>query len=264
MDLRSGGGAFLAKGTSAVIHIGRCARGEEDMSLYAKSVISIFFLVVGLITMVAMLTLMGRTERKTSGAFLRRLHKGAGALFAVMFLVISYFCLQYVEMASDGLSTRAVFHGVLALTLFVVLALKISIVRFFKQFLRYVPGLGMTVFGLAFIVFFTSAGYFFLVTEKTTVAGEADSGVSGPSSVGRGQALFDNQCSFCHFADRTDSKMGPGLKGVLKGETLPASGRPATPENVTQQLLNPYQNMPSFTSMSEQEIEDLLVYLKTL
>ncbi len=235
------------------------------MSPYAKSVISIFFLVVGLITMVAMLTLMGRTERKTSGAFLRRLHKGAGALFAVMFLVISYFCLQYVKTAGDGLSTRAVFHGVLALALFFILALKLSIARFYKQFIRYVPALGMTVFGLAFIVFFTSAGYFFLVTEKTTVAGEADSEISGPSSVGRGQALFDNQCSFCHYADRTDSKMGPGLKGVLKGETLPASGRLATPENVTRQLLNPYKNMPSFKStLSEPQIKALVAYLKTL
>jgi cytochrome c2 len=214
--------------------------------------------------MVAMLTLMGRTERKTSGAFLRKLHKGAGALFALMFLVISYFCLHYVEMAGDGLSTRAVFHGVLALALFFILALKLSIARFYKQFLRYVPGLGMTVFGLAFIVFFTSAGYFFLVTEKATVAGEAVSEISESSSVKRGQGFFDKQCSFCHYADRTDSKMGPGLKGVLKGEMLPVSGRPATPENVTQQLLSPYQNMPSFTSMSEQEVKDLLAYLKTL
>jgi mono/diheme cytochrome c family protein len=123
----------------------------------------------------------------------------------------------------------------------------------------------MTVFGLAFIVFLTSAGYFFLVTEKTTVAGEADSGVSESSGVERGQGLFDKQCSFCHFADRTDSKMGPGLKGVLRGETLPVSGKPATPENVTQQLLNPYKNMPSFkATLSEQEIEYLVAYLKTL
>ncbi|MGB2981384.1 MAG: cytochrome c [Candidatus Zixiibacteriota bacterium] len=235
------------------------------MSLYTKSVVAVFFLLLGLVAVICMLTLMGRAERKIGATLLRRLHKIAGAVFAVMYLVIRYFCLHYVEMAGDGLSTRAVFHGVLGLALFFILALKISIVQFYKQFLRYVPGLGMTVFGLAFAVFFTSAGYFFLVTEKTTVAGEADSEVSGTSSVGRGQALFDKQCSFCHFADRTDSKMGPSLKGVLKGETLPASGRPATPENVTRQLLNPYKNMPSFkTTLSEQQIEYLVAYLKTL
>ena len=235
------------------------------MAFHAKSILAIFFLATGLVAVICMLTLMGRTERKVSATFLRKMHKGAGVLFALMFLVISYFCLQYVKTAGDGLSTRAVFHGVLSLSLFFVLALKLSIARFYKQFIRYVPGLGMTVFGLAFIVFLTSAGYFFLVTEEITVAGETDSEVSGPSSVGRGQALFDNQCSFCHYADRIDSKMGPGLKGVLKGETLPASGRPATPENVTRQLLSPYQNMPSFKStLSEQQIRYLVAYLKTL
>jgi cytochrome c2 len=178
--------------------------------------------------------------------------------------LISYFCLQYVKMAGDGLSTRAMFHGVLALALFFILALKLSIVQFYKQFLRYVPGLGMTVLGLAFAVFSTSAGYFFLVTEKTTVAGETTSEVIESSGVERGEAVFENQCSFCHHADRTDSKLGPGLKGVLKAENLPASGRPATPENVTRQLLSPYQNMPSFSSLSEQEIKDLLAYLNTL
>lgn len=234
------------------------------MSLYAKSILAILFLAVGLIAVICMLTLMGRAERKIGATFLRRTHKVAGALFAVMFLVISYFCLHYVEMAGEGISTRAVFHGVLAIALFFVLALKISIVQFYKQFLRYVPGLGMTLFGLAFAVFFTSAGYFFLVTGETTGAEEPVSEVSGMSDAQKGARLFENQCSFCHYADKADSKLGPGLKGVLRAESLPASGRNATAENVTQQLLNPYQSMPSFGSLSEQEIKDLLAYLETL
>lgn len=234
------------------------------MSLYTKSIIAIFFLVFGLIAVICMLTLMGRAERKISATFLRRLHKIAGAIFAVMYLMISYFCLHYVEMLGDGMSVRAVFHGVSALALFIVLALKLSIVQFYKQFLRYVPGLGMTVFALAFGVFFTSAGYFFLVTGESSVAEEPTEEVSVSADVGRGQALFDNQCSFCHYADRSDSKMGPGLKGVLKGEKLPVSEKPTTSENVTQQLLNPYQNMPSFRTLSEQQIKDLVAYLQTL
>jgi len=235
------------------------------MSLYTKSVIAIFFLGFGLIAVICMLTLMGRAERKISATFLRRLHKIAGAVFAVMYLVIGYFCLHYVKMPGDGMSVRAVFHSVLALALFIVLAFKLSIVQFYKQFLRYVPGLGMTVFALAFAVFCTSAGYFFLVSTKTTEAEQPISEVSVSADAQRGQALFDSKCSFCHYADRTDSKIGPGLKGVLKGERLPASGKPATPENVTQQLLNPYKNMPSFqSSLSEQEIKDLVAYLQML
>ena len=234
------------------------------MSLYAKSVVAIIFLAFGLTAVICMLTLMGRTERKISATLLRRLHKIAGALFAVMFLVISYFCLHYVKMLGDGMSTRAVFHSVLALALFAVLALKLSIVQFFKQFLRWVPGLGMTVFALALTVFFTSGGYFLLVTGETTQAVEPTSEVSVSADAASGRALFGSKCGFCHYADRTDSKLGPGLKGVLAGETLPISRRPATPENVKSQLLTPYRSMPSFDSLSEQEIEDLVVYLKTL
>lgn len=234
------------------------------MSLYTKSVLAIFFLSFGLIAVICMLTLMGKAERKTSATFLRRLHKAAGAAFAVTYLVISYFCLHYVKMLGEGMSTRAVFHGVLALALFIVLALKLSIVQFYKQFIRYVPGLGMTVFSLAFAVFFTSAGYFFLVRGGASQAETPVSEAEATADAGSGQTLFDNRCSFCHYADRTESKLGPGLKGVLKRDKLPVSGRPATPENVTQQLLNPYKGMPSFASLSEQQIKDLLAYLRTL
>jgi mono/diheme cytochrome c family protein len=234
------------------------------MTLYTKSMFSIFFMAFGLIAVICMLTLMGRAERKFSATLLRRLHKIAGAIFAVLYLVIGYFCLHYVKMLGDGMSTRAVFHGVLALALFIILAFKLSIVQFYKQFLRYVPGLGITVFALAFTVFFTSAGYFFLVTGQTKEADEVISGKSMTEAANRGKALFENKCSFCHYADRTDAKIGPGLKGVLKGETLPASGKPATPDNVIKQLQEPYQSMPSFSELSKQGIEDLISYLKTL
>ncbi len=234
------------------------------MSLYTKSVIAIFFLGFGLIAVICMLTLMGRAESKVSAAFLRRTHKITGFIFTALYLIIGYFCLHYVKMLGEGMSTRAVFHSVLALALFVVLALKLSIVQFYRQFLRYVPGLGMTAFSLAFMVFFTSTGYFFLVRGGATQAEKPVAEVEAIADAGRGQSLFDNQCSFCHYADRTESKLGPGLMGILKGETLPASGRPATAENVTQQLLNPYQSMPSFSSLSEQEINDLVAYLRTL
>ena len=234
------------------------------MPLYTKSIVAIFFLVAGLVAVICMLTLMGKAERKISATFLRRTHKGAGLVFSLLFLVISYFCIKYVSAIGDQLSVRAVFHGVLALALFIVLALKLSIVQFYKQFLRYVPGLGMTTFALVFVVFSTSAGYFFLTKDESTEAKKPPSEVSLSGDAQRGEALFDSKCTFCHYADRTDSKLGPGLKDVLKGEKLPVSGRPATPENVTQQLMGPYKNMPSFSSLSEQEIKDLVAYLQTL
>lgn len=217
-----------------------------------------------------MMALMGRAERKISAVFLRRTHKIAGAVFAVLLVVISYICIKYWAMMGDQLSIRAVLHATLALGLIIVFVLKISIVQFYKEFIRYVPVLGMIVFSLAFVVFCTSAGFFFLSSGQTVAfeKGEAEEPPAAVSTEGdaqEGKLLFENKCSFCHYADRPDSKMGPGLKEILKKETLPTSGKPATPENVREQLLNPYRNMPSFkTALTEQDVKDLLAYMATL
>ena len=239
-------------------------------SVYIKSILALFFLAAGVTAVICMFTLMGRAERKISATFLRRTHKAAGAVFIALLIVISYFCIKYVALMGDQLSTRAVLHGVLALGLVVVLALKLSIVRFFKEFIRYAPVLGMFVFSLAFIVFCTSAGYFFLPTKVEEPESEEVSVPSQPRETAptgdaeKGLALFDDKCSFCHYADQEATKMGPGLKGILKKEKLPYSERPAITDNIRKQLKTPISAMPSFESLSEQEIADLLAYLETL
>ncbi len=248
------------------------------MTFFIKSILALTLLLVGLIGVICMLTLMGRTERKISATFLRRTHKVAGLIFTILLIIISYFCIKYVAMVGDTLSVRAVFHGVLAIALFMVLVIKISIVQFYKQFMRYVPGLGLTVFALAFIVVFTSAGYFFLRsedfqarTEQVTKAHQEETKeeinekvVSIEGDAEKGSTLFESKCSFCHYSDREDSKMGPGLKGILKREKLPYSGRLALEENIKKQLMTPISSMPSFSSLTEEEIAHLLAYLKIL
>jgi cytochrome c1 len=58
--------------------------------------------------------------------------------------------------------------------------------------------------------------------------------------------------------------MGPGLKDLFNKEKLPYSGRPPTVENVKQQLIQPALVMPSYTKLTDQEMADLIAYLKTL
>lgn len=232
-----------------------------------KSILASFFLLAGVIAVICMLTLMGKMERKISANLLRRLHKGSGFVFSILLLVISYFCIKYWIMAGDQISTRAVFHAILAFVLFIVLVLKLSIVQFYKQFLRFVPVMGMMVFAIGFVVFSTSAGYFFLrmlrpqpgATQISTIPQAPFQG-----NAEKGAALFSSKCSFCHYADREDSKQGPGLKNILKKEKLPFSKRPANVDNIKKQLKTPFLAMPSFSSLSEQEIADLLAYLETL
>ncbi len=79
-----------------------------------------------------------------------------------------------------------------------------------------------------------------------------------------GASLFNQNCSACHYPDRAETKVGPGLKGILKGGRLLVSGQPATVESVRDLLTNPYKTMPSFARLSEEEREALMAFLKTL
>jgi len=85
----------------------------------------------------------------------------------------------------------------------------------------------------------------------------------GPSAdVGR--ELFMKHCSRCHDTTSLRWRNGPGLLGILKRYSLPDSGWRATPENVEKILRTPYDAMPSFRHLSDEEVANIIEYLKTL
>jgi mono/diheme cytochrome c family protein len=93
---------------------------------------------------------------------------------------------------------------------------------------------------------------------------------SAEGSAKAGKALFDQNCTLCHFPDQTTTKIGPGLKGLFKNKTLPVSHLPATVANVEHQILNGNPSgkpmpMPPFKSkFSDKDLANLIAYLKTL
>jgi mono/diheme cytochrome c family protein len=79
-----------------------------------------------------------------------------------------------------------------------------------------------------------------------------------------GEDLFTVNCSICHFTDRKDTKVGPGLKGVFKNPKLPKTGRSASEKNVRETLINGGAKMPPFKHLKDQEIKAIINYLKSL
>ena len=81
----------------------------------------------------------------------------------------------------------------------------------------------------------------------------------------RGKDVFESNCSVCHNADSTERKMGPGLKGLFKRETL-ANKKKVTDANVLEMIeKGSPTGMPSFADqLSDQEKADVIAYLKTL
>lgn len=249
-------------------------------SILLKAILALFFLAAGIAAVLFMFALMGKAERRMSATFLRRAHKTAGAIFTILLIVISIFCIKRVGIVGDNISTRSVFHAVFAIALIGVLAVKIVIVQFYKELIRFAPALGITVFVLALVVFSTSAGFYFVrlgtrpgveevttLSERERIGEEIGPGDKGKVQVGdaeAGKEIFINKCSFCHYSDRDEAKIGPGLKSLLKNETLPYSKRPATVENVVSQMREPVGTMPSFSSLSDEEMANLIAFLEKL
>jgi mono/diheme cytochrome c family protein len=79
-----------------------------------------------------------------------------------------------------------------------------------------------------------------------------------------GEQLFKQNCSACHFTDSTDTKVGPGLKGIFKQNKFPVSGRSVSDDSFRQILKTPVSKMPPFGHLTDEQVNALLNYLKTL
>lgn len=266
-----------------------------------KLAISFLFFAAALGALLTMLHNMGRSEKKASPESLIRTHRTFGIIFAFLLLVLALIGAGFVSVLGDGMSLRAVFHMVTALTLIAVVILKILIAQFYRGLLRFAPAMGLIIFVLVFVVFAISAG-FDLATEVGPVwpeilndpelhrsghsavgtsavrtgeaepmsalgAGTSDASAAGSEHKGAteaGRAIFVRKCAGCHYPESRKRLIGPGLAGLTKGEALPVSGRPPTSGNIHEQIVNPIGTMPSFASLTDAEISDLLAYLGTL
>ena len=127
----------------------------SDLTL--KTIIASAFLLAGTGAFLTMMRIMGRPGAPGDAGKGRKAHRVFGWLYVVLLVPLVYLGVDFIGEQGDGMSTRAVFHMVLAETLIVVLLLKILIVRFFKGFLKNAPALGMALFGLTLVVFLITA-----------------------------------------------------------------------------------------------------------
>ena len=78
----------------------------------------------------------------------------------------------------------------------------------------------------------------------------------------RGAQVFQQNCAKCHYPTNTRSLHGPGLQAITKVKAMP-SGAPPTDERLTVVILRGRNMMPA-TPLDDQQLSDLLAYLRTL
>ncbi len=95
-------------------------------------------------------------------------HRSIGDAIVVVTLVVAFMCISYfgyedgVEHAAGDETGRATLHVIGGTLVVAVLAVKVVAVRWWRDLGRYLPAIGLTLFGLLALTWATSAGdYFF-------------------------------------------------------------------------------------------------------
>ncbi len=99
-----------------------------------KTILSIPLVLLVLLGMFTMFEIHGRTERRFDPEKLKRLHRISGYLYLCVFLIISAACIIYVVNTKVELTARGALHSIIAMFIFVLLCIKISFVRIYRQF----------------------------------------------------------------------------------------------------------------------------------
>ena len=252
-----------------------------------KSLLSLLLLALAAFSAYTMFEVFGRGEiRAERTAHLKRRHKISGWSVVLLIIIIAYLCIGFLAASKAEPSPRAALHILLALVFIALFIIKMLFVHVYRQFYNMAKTIGVAMGILTFnlvgltagvyltasrfgqdltmdkSVYYTLRGPFFVVQEASTPAATAIR--TDPLSIAKGKTLFMARCSACHDPESTATKIGPGLKGLLKNPVLPISKNPATAESIRFQLRQPRGIMPSFAYLSDDEMNDLIAYLNTL
>jgi cytochrome c len=90
-------------------------------------------------------------------------------------------------------------------------------------------------------------------------------GHAAAGSATRGKQVFEQKCAICHFADKEEKKIGPGLKGISKRGTFTVNGNKVTTEALKTWIENGDSQMPGMKdTLDAAQIRDVVAYVKTL
>ncbi len=132
--------------------------------LLLKSVISVVMALMAIFNMLLMLEVFGRSQVKFDPAKLKKIHRINGRLFVLLFFFVAFFCLRYIAISKEELSARVTIHSLIALSVILILALKVSFIRIYTKFFGKVLALGPAIALLAVAMMASAGAYYFLVT----------------------------------------------------------------------------------------------------
>jgi hypothetical protein len=186
----------------------RTATAESRLNLMISTSISLLvgtlFVVLGALNV--WLIFHASTALTTSGMSQRlsQTHRLGGYVFIALFCLMSYFMALRTRSASDELSTPALIHVLVAMSLVPLLFVKVLIARYYKTYYSALTSLGVIIFCLAFLLVALETGPYLLRVLSSEERASVPLQSSPPQALDlhTAEALMQKRCSRCHTLDR--------------------------------------------------------------
>ncbi len=130
-----------------------------------KTYFALVLVFLALLEFWAAMRIFGKKPPGANPKLSMRLHRAGGYVFLIYFMWISWVCVDLMgRLAEVGqtFDSRAILHGALAMTVFVILLLKISFIRIYNKFRNFAPLLGIIV-TLGTLVLWGVAGWMYWI-----------------------------------------------------------------------------------------------------
>lgn len=171
------------------------------MGPLVSSIVSGIFLVAGAVALYTMLSIQGGRKVSNPKLFVL-IHKAAGWLFVLSFVVMFVFMLERIEDYWEESAARIALHVTLAVALFLLLAIKVLLAKYFKGLSKNLFPVGILVYLMAFTLVGITGGYYLMrLLSKTPYISHARL-AERMYDERLGKELFITKCSTCHSLDR--------------------------------------------------------------
>ena len=168
-----------------------------NLSPPVTTILSLFFLFTGGVSLVIMMRNLGG-KQFARPEFATRIHRFMGWSFVVLYLILLTVMVGRIERYWEESPARVAIHVTLAVSLFVLLAVKIAIPRLFPGLSRYLFIFGVSAYLVGFILVGITTGYYLLQVFRGVPYISHSTLSSKMEDPRLGLELFITKCSVCH------------------------------------------------------------------
>jgi len=167
---------------------------------FLSTAASLIFLLIGAVCLYTMMARMGKKGILNPELY-TKVHRIAGWSFTSFFVVLFIYMIIRVTHFTDEFASRITLHLALAIGILCLLAIKISVPRFFPNLGRNLFLLGICVYVLAFPMVLITAGYHLekiIFNEPYVYHGDFDKNFADERL---GKEFLIMKCSACHVLE---------------------------------------------------------------